>query len=60
MSLRAQCRIIGRFKKKSDNSTTGLLQPESNASSASGANQYLQIYKRDQVTMGGVLDHIQS
>ena|ERR1035438_5753149 len=54
---------IGRFEEKigrlSDDSITGLLQSVSDVSSASCPNQYPQIDKLDQITMGGILDHIQ-
>ena len=54
---------IGQFEKKigrlSDDSTTGLLQSVSDISSASCPNQYLQTNKLDEITMGGILNHIQ-
>ena len=42
-----------------DDSTTRFFQSVSDVPSASCPNQDLQIHQRDQIAMGGVLDHIQ-
>jgi hypothetical protein len=53
---------IGRFERKigrlSDDSITGVLQPVGGVPSASCPDQYLQINKPDQITVGGILDNI--